>query len=180
MPLKKSSAKWRSFCPGEYELNGCPPSKQPKLPALISYCYRSFLFSLKIYLQMGDTQWVYANAIIRHYKMSLKLCVLTLICHSLNAAIHGGEFKLDTDDTYINCVDISGGHVRSAVDCAFCLSEFRHYNHGFVYRDGRCYVCRADNANCGKSREEVLLKGPHHIKGNFMHACIYIISNTLR
>ena len=116
-------------------------------------------------------------------KMLRKLCVLTLICQSLNSALHGSEFKSGSNESHVNCVDVSKGYVRSSVECALLTVVSVLYNHGFVYRDGWCYVCRSDNANCGKSREEVLLKGPHHIKGKRLcktssRQLVYVMTTT--
>ena len=99
-------------------------------------------------------------------KEEMYLIGLALILLIWSKFAESNTYSPRSNDAFLYCVNVADKHgIRSAVDCGLYASWSDIYSHGFVYDGGRCHMCRCNNAHCDMSSEEVLLKGPHHVKG---------------
>ena len=75
-------------------------------------------------------------------------------------------YKLGPVDLELVCV-ISLGHsqIISNVRCAVMTSFTELYNYAFTVHEGQCYVCRAVDDEGTYRTKELILRGPHFIKG---------------
>ena len=70
--------------------------------------------------------------------------------------------------------------IRSTVNCALRAAGMAYYDNSFAYRDGKCYLCRADNVNCAASQTEFRLVGPHYFQGKInIHSVMKLIGHNL-
>ena len=84
------------------------------------------------------------------------------------------NFELGPPGVSLNCIPISSRYI---IECALQASMMDLYENQFVYRDGQCHVCRADNVNCAVSEHEYSLAGPHHFRCGF--SAIYGIPHRI-
>ena len=98
--------------------------------------------------------------------MILNRFALMLIMLLSSTFTESNIYSLRPNDVIIFCVDVTSRHeIRSAVDCSLHASRREIYDHGMVYDDNRCHICRSNTTICGMLTEEVLLRGPHYTKG---------------
>ena len=84
-------------------------------------------------------------------------------------------FNLGPLDKHLNCIEFIANYgIRSAVECGLRASGMDYYENSFVYRNGECYVCRANNMNCAAQQTEIQLVGPHYVKGRFLNQTVCV------
>ena len=93
----------------------------------------------------------------------IAVCMMTEFSDVMSDA----NYKLNSlSNKNLYCIEFTSNYViRSTVDCALRASQISYYENSFAYRNKKCYLCRADNANCAASQAEFQLVGPHFFKG---------------
>ena len=90
------------------------------------------------------------------------VCVVAVLCGAMGDA----NFKINYLKTQMNCIKIAIYYGdRSAIDCALRASVMDYYGDSFVYRNGECYLCRANNVNCAALHTEIQVIGLSYYKG---------------
>ena len=108
----------------------------------------------------------------------LVVCIMV----ELSIVTSGANFTLSSQNyNDIYCVEFTSNYgIRSTVDCALRAAGMAYYDNSFAYRDGKCYLCRADNVNCAASQTEFRLVGPHYFKGKInIHSVMKLIGHNL-
>ena len=99
----------------------------------------------------------YSNSIelmffCRNMHLDLILIVFTTkACCSISSGV---EFIRGPPGISLYCIDIGDFTPRSVIECALRTSQMDLYGNSFAYRNGKCYVCRADSENCNVSEDE--------------------------
>ena len=92
--------------------------------------------------------------------------ILVYMMAELSGVMGEANFKLYSLYAHLNCIKIAANNGnRSTIECALRAFEMDNYGNSFVYRNGECYVCREENANCAALQTEVQVVGPCYYKG---------------
>ena len=84
-------------------------------------------------------------------------------------AMSAVNFKLGSPNVRLKCIESTADYgIRSAVECALWNSAMDYYENSFVYRNGKCHVCRTENMNCAALQTEMELVGPHYFRGKLI------------
>ena len=98
--------------------------------------------------------------------MYLVAIILVYMMAELSGVMGEANFKLYSLNAHLNCIKIvANNDDRSTIECAFRALEMDYYGNSFVNRNGECYVCREENANCAALQSEVQVDGPCYYKG---------------
>ena len=100
--------------------------------------------------------WIFqfnrTDVFCRNMHLDLILIVFTTkACCSISSGV---EFIRGPPGISLYCIDIGDFTPRSVIECALRTSQMELYGNSFAYRNGKCYVCRADSENCNVSEDE--------------------------
>ena len=93
---------------------------------------------------------------------SILLCI-NISCGSVT---HHWRFTRQTSST-MNCTRVDGP--RSSVHCGVVAVQNAVYHFAFTFRDGECWICRAEGTPAGRNLLEQAIDGATYVTGNVEH-----------